>query len=215
MSAILTAPLSLALHCYYELDKGEHQILCPDAKCRKKWTFALIRDAACLTPDELEEFERKALLNRFKSKSKEMKPCPKCNTFSSPICSTDKRLVCGTCTACLGRNYEFCWLCLQEWKSDGVDRCGNLDCDDYKPLLAILANCQDKEIIAGVKSPSKRACPGCSTIIEHAEKCKHMSCIQCKHEFCFICLKPWPCGTDTFEVCTPAPRQTSATTFSK
>jgi hypothetical protein len=60
--------------------------------------------------------------------------------------------------------------------------------------------------------PSVRACVQCGILIEHTAACKHMMCIACKTEFCFICLKrrvdsKWQCGSYNSQ-CTPAPVQT-------
>lgn len=40
-----------------------------------------------------------------------------------------------------------------------------------------------------------------------------MTCRSCRYEFCFICLKKFPCGTGLFHPCDVAPRQTSDTNF--
>jgi hypothetical protein len=37
-----------------------------------------------------------------------------------------------------------------------------------------------------------KACPECKTWIELREACNHMTCSNCRHEFCFICVQPWP-----------------------
>ncbi|PBP17639.1 IBR domain-containing protein [Diplocarpon rosae] len=36
-----------------------------------------------------------------------------------------------------------------------------------------------------------KLCPGCQAPIEHATGCKHMTCIQCEHEFCYLCGVDW------------------------
>lgn len=66
--SVATAPLSLALHCYYKLEKGEESIKCPDLQCDIRWKFKFsqIRNAACLSSNESYEFDRKSLLNRMR-----------------------------------------------------------------------------------------------------------------------------------------------------
>lgn len=36
-----------------------------------------------------------------------------------------------------------------------------------------------------------KPCPKCSRQIEKNGGCNHMSCSQCSHEFCWICMEPW------------------------
>lgn len=36
-----------------------------------------------------------------------------------------------------------------------------------------------------------KTCPKCHAHIEKNEGCDHMTCLKCKHEFCWICLAPY------------------------
>jgi len=35
-----------------------------------------------------------------------------------------------------------------------------------------------------------KMCPGCGALIERTDGCSHMTCSVCRHQFCFLCLKP-------------------------
>ncbi|KAF2002437.1 hypothetical protein P154DRAFT_138922 [Amniculicola lignicola CBS 123094] len=35
-----------------------------------------------------------------------------------------------------------------------------------------------------------KRCPKCHGVTEHMEACNHMTCVYCKHEYCFVCLIP-------------------------
>jgi len=203
---ISAAPIPLALHCHSELEKGKDEILCP--QCDAKWKFALLKPAACLTLNEITEFEQRAHINYFRNHANEMNPCPKCGTFSRQRRAEDKRVVCGNCTHSLGKTFQFCWTCLGEWKTSGSKKCGNPNCGSSKELFKVLANCDTKKL-NGIDVPTKRACPNCSALIQHSKGCKHMTCRYCSYEFCFICLTKFPCGTGLFQPCNVAPRQTS------
>jgi ariadne-1 len=41
------------------------------------------------------------------------------------------------------------------------------------------------------KSENTRPCPGCHKAIEKNEGCNHMTCSQCKHQFCWKCGRNW------------------------
>jgi len=48
----------------------------------------------------------------------------------------------------------------------------------------------DKKLLAAMGT---KQCPQCRTPIQKNEGCNHMTC-RCSHEFCWICLRPYPGG---------------------
>jgi len=46
---------------------------------------------------------------------------------------------------------------------------------------------EDTEVVYDVT----KNCPGCKVPISKAFGCNVMSCPNCSHEFCWMCLKPW------------------------
>jgi len=125
-----------------------------------------------------------------------------------------------TCPNC--NQNDFCYSCLNIWKQDGLQICGNINCVTYE-ITQSLENC-DVFHPNGLKVdvPLFRACPSCLTLICHVEgACKHMTCPRkdCGIEFCFSCLSirdltnikyklssGWSCK-GAFDDCEPAPRQ--------
>ena len=204
---ICAAPVPLS-----ELEKGKNEIRCPEYN--NKWKFAHLKPAACLTQNEIIELEQRAHINYCRNNQSEMNACPRCGTFSRPYtCNAeDKQVICQNCTSRSGKPFKFCWTCLGEWKTCVNDTCGNPNCGSNKGLIEILKNCETKEL-NGVEVPCKRACPNCAMIIHHEDGCKHLTCRHCSYQFCFICLRKYPCVSCDFEPCDVAPLQTAETNF--
>ena len=105
--------------------------------------------------------------------------------------TSPKNVFCTYCSNNKGKRYYFCWECKKEWKGSPSNKeCGNDRCSQEE-VLEKLKNCPLKDIqyLKGLQAPSIRACPTCGTLIEHADKCKHVTCKVCKVEFCFVCLR--------------------------
>jgi ariadne-1 len=82
------------------------------------------------------------------------------------------------CTAC---NEEFCFSCGREAHAPAT----------CKQLRLWLQKEQDESETANWVAANTKPCPNCSSTIEKNGGCNHMSCSQCKLEFCWICENPW------------------------
>ena len=60
-----------------------------------------------------------------------------------------------------------------------------MTCGEYDQKLKL--NQQEDHNQAWLKKNTKK-CPKCKTNIEKNDGCEHMTCIQCKYEFCWLCL---------------------------
>merc|ERR1712096_345805 len=82
------------------------------------------------------------------------------------------------CTVCEGP--EFCWVCSRAWvENSPYGGCGNKGCDSAKgldKLIKILTDAPTDTIDDIDECPKVRACPKCAMLVEHAERCKHMTC---------------------------------------
>lgn len=165
--------------------------------------------AACLSDDEMLAFESRIIENRINKNPQKIKKCPKCYVDCTRLDEGNNRVICQSCSAKKWlRKYEFCWVCLRKWKRRGTKKCGNADCSPIDPeTVRTLATCGEKDL-DGNECPKLRACPECYTVIEHVERCKHMRCPTCQHDFCFVCLKKCVLGKFCPSLpCRTAPRQ--------
>ena len=76
---------------------------------------------------------------------------------------------------------SFCWKCQE-------DEHAPVRCDIAK--LWIAKNSSESENQNWILSYTK-PCPKCSRPIEKNQGCMHMTCSQCRHDFCWTCLEPW------------------------
>jgi hypothetical protein len=51
-------------------------------------------------------------------------------------------------------------------------------------------NSSESENMTWIMANTK-ACPKCEANIEKNQGCMHMTCSQCRHEFCWLCLGKW------------------------
>lgn len=203
------APESLLLYCTSVLDGGEHRISCP--LCSREWSFGFIRKALKAMACDTVRLDSKMTETTF-GKCPGFQKCPSASCsvwiYRDPA-DVNSRVRCPLC------KYEYCSSCLRGWVSLG-EFCGNTDCAQGKdPRIQFLSSQPLKTIGPVAACPSVRACPGCGTLLEHREACKHMACKSCTLQFCFVCLKPynaitkqWQCGAHN-AVCPIAPLQTT------
>lgn len=213
------APSAMAEYCKSEVRKG--RFVCPVPDCKAEWPYFVVRHVACLTENEMRRVEQQ-LADAVFDRKKEFKRCLRCHTVCYRAPGTGNCVRCPTCSAARAtgagggggrRRYDFCWICLSEWKSlMPYFSCGNPLCGG-KDKIQILANCRTKRIDFCSDCPAIRACPRCGRLIEHASKCGHVECPNCTgFGFCFICLTgnsggKWKCWP-YLGSCKLAPRQT-------
>lgn len=199
------APESLADYIKDQVDSHKTELTC--FKCKMKWDLSKIKEMG-LTTKEKETMEIGLTENLLYDKYK-CKECPQCGLKIEKK-DAGFRVMCPLCN-----NFEFCWNCLRKWiaPGSGYNDCGNVNCNK-NDILQVLKSCETTTMayanISGV--PEIRLCPACGEGIGHKSGCKHMTCPRCTHQFCFVCLKKWPCAgsdEDYNKQCKVAPRQTA------
>uniref|UniRef100_A0A8B9HNG4 RING-type domain-containing protein n=1 Tax=Astyanax mexicanus TaxID=7994 RepID=A0A8B9HNG4_ASTMX len=190
-------PQILKQDCYRQMNEEASELTCPI--CKTELSYPEVRNYVKLTSEEKRFFERK-----LDDNSHAKTACPGCHFF---IEKADKNNMCVKCTVCserTGRNYEFCFQCLREWRGPRPrsDRCDNPGC----PKLLEVLNCRIITLtnVQGAQCPELRACPSCGSVNGHNGKaCKHINCTSCQRQFCFICVKPCPsgCSSGPYVIC--------------
>lgn len=181
-----------------DIFNGIAYIGCPKKECNVQIDMISAFTVCGIKEDDAEWSEWENQLNR---NALNFKICPndKCKSFVAKD-RKEMRVKCPRCKA-----YDWCWLCLGRWKSNGQMQCGNDSCSIIADMIAQLQNSWDnnKKQISGINGvPNIRACtnPACARLNEHKDNCKHYTCKKikmgdiitgCGHQYCQVCLKVW------------------------
>lgn len=89
--------------------------------------------------------------------------------------------------------------------------CGNSFCfkcqgQDHSPATCQLAalwlkRCRDDSETANWIKANTQECPKCHSTIEKNGGCNHMTCKQCRYEFCWMCMGSWQAHGNQFYNC--------------
>ncbi len=146
---------------------------CPQVGCRRECTR---EDLEKTLPDkkDLSEFDNIAAEEGLK-KVRGLKYCPnpKCGFAFINECNIATDMTCQKC------QQTYCARCLQPHSNSfWANLFGNGGCP------------QDTVDKFAQKAGAKR-CPACKAMIEKNGGCPHMTCQQCKYEFCWTCGARW------------------------
>ena len=76
---------------------------------------------------------------------------------------------------------SFCFTCKEEAHRP-------VDCETVRQWM--IKNSNESENMTWILANTK-PCPKCNRPIEKNQGCMHMTCSQCRHEFCWLCCGPW------------------------
>jgi ankyrin repeat/IBR domain-containing protein 1 len=91
-----------------------------------------------------------------------------------------------------GIGHFFCWSCSE----DAHDPCS---CEIWKAWKERIQSIEADGLEANIIKASSEAyvakhskpCPKCKRPIQRSDGCNHMTCSQCHHDFCWVCLGRW------------------------
>lgn len=161
-----------------QLEKGNTAVFmtCPAMKTRRKKCKQPVPSSVIERFTERAVYEKyeKWLLNDYVDGQNNMRWCPnpKCNLVASTVLANRIECHCG---------HNWCFLCLNENHTP-------LPCDLVRSWLR--KENSDDESLRLVSALTKE-CPKCKVRIEKNRACNHMTCSQCKHQFCWLCKKTW------------------------
>lgn len=109
-------------------------------------------------------------------------PAPNCNRFVRYTSPRSAIMEPSAPVAC-DCGFAFCFVCGHEDHSPA----------SCKELAAWLKKEQDESETANWVAANTKTCPGknCGKRVEKNGGCNHMSCPQCRYEWCWICEGPW------------------------
>ena len=127
-------------------------------------------------PTELSKEYTKHVCKSFTDENRAMKWCPapgcKYIALNESLARMDINCKCGKI---------FCFGCGEET---------HVPCTCKLMKQWSIKNSAESENITWIMANTK-ACPKCDKPIEKNQGCNHMTCVQCRNEFCWICMGPW------------------------
>jgi hypothetical protein len=155
--------------CWYEqlkqkiTDNQVMEMTCANFKCQVKLTeqfiYSHLRGDKKLE-QKYEDFKIKSSIAN--DPNKKFCPTPNCKSFLKK--ELDNKFV--SCQ----NGHQWCYECLKDWHKDST-------CEEI----------QDKDFQIWSKGKILKRCPNCKIYTEKNEGCNHMTCTECKYQWCWLC----------------------------
>ena len=166
----------------FELDRGHFEIVCPGDKCDRKINHYIMK---YVLGKEKEALFEKYLM--FKIDELSLNPgdklgrCPNSNCNYKVIYATNIENI-----------FHVCQICKKKFCLNGCHQvhegktCQQFDLEDKERK-------DNKDFLKFKKEEKIMDCPNpeCRLIIVKREGCDHITCPQCKYEFCYVCGEDW------------------------
>ena len=156
------------INCWYnyiqsKIEEGYVNIKCMNYDCQeilnKEFILNIIKDNDKLIK-KYDKFSKK--LEILNNPNKKFCPYKNCDSYGEKI-GNNKYVKCKN-------GHKFCFICLKDWH--GKEECEKKEEEDIKIWK------KDKII---------KQCPNCKMWTEKNEGCNHMTCAECKYQWCWLC----------------------------
>lgn len=155
----------------------EDVISCPTEDCNNKWVL----------PRELRQ-QKAGVEPQSRWNPKSWWFGRHCGFYSAPAGEDGSDLRMVYCYSCQGSH---CMLCGLRWRDDNGGDHGGKSCVEHAAALPEERRRKQDERAGVANWAGAKPCPGCGTRIIRSWGCNHMSCTQCGHEWCWVCLADW------------------------
>jgi len=149
-------------------------IRCPEIGCEKSVAHAEAK--RCLSAKDFESYQQLLLEDTLK-KDPECRWCPRPGCNTAMIGSSQHAMMKCPREEC---KFAFCFNCKEAWHSD-------VTCEQYQKWKEENGEA-DQRYRAWAKLNTK-PCPKCKAAIQKNAGCNHMKCINCRYEFCWLCIQ--------------------------
>lgn len=157
-------------------------IRCLGAEGSCQNVIAFLELELALTCDELDSLLSHAFTNHIRTHPTQYQYCPTASCDQIYAVTDDWKDF--TCSMCLT---SICTTC------SAVSHEG-LTCEQNKRAAET-----DDTFVAWKKESGAKDCPRCGSTIEKNGGCRHMRCLACEAHICWVCLKSFDSGNETYD----------------
>ena len=137
---------------------------------------------SALTRDQLDKLLENSFTSHVRTHPGQYRYCPTAGCDQVYEVTDDNRVF--TCSTCLTSICTHCGSVSHE----------GLTCEQYKSAIL----CGDDAFAEWKKNNDARDCPKCGCTIQKSEGCNHMECRACGAHICWVCMRVFREGSDTY-----------------
>ena len=156
-------------HCWFsylrsKIEEGYvNKIKCMNYQCKEILSDQFIRKVINSDKKLVEKYEKFLIKNEIlNSKNKKFCPVKGCDSYGEKI-GNNKYVTCQ-------KGHKFCYNCLKDWH-------GKKPCEKN----------EEEYFQIWKKGKIIKQCPNCKMWTEKNEGCNHMTCAECKYQWCWLC----------------------------